>query len=102
MIIVSQDKKTIVNFGNVIYANVRKLPPNEKGYAINISTFERNFERFSLYDTEEKAKEVLSEIYKKYSDWQTMGMVKDVYLQKQVIAGDKSEYFNVYLMPENN
>mgnify|MGYP006998596145 CR=1 FL=1 len=100
MIIVSQDEKTIVNFDNVIYANVRKLPPNEIGYAIKIYTFESNFERFALYDTEERAKEVLAEIYKKYSDWQTMGMIKDIYLQKKVIAGDKSEYFNVYLMPE--
>lgn len=64
MIIVSQDKKTIVNFDNVIYANVRKLPPNEIGYAIRMDTFESNFERFALYDTEERTKEVLSEIYK--------------------------------------
>lgn len=100
MIIVSQDEKTIVNFDNVIYANVRKLPPNEIGYSIKIYTFESNFERFALYDTEERAKEVLAEIYKKYSDWQTMGMIKDIHLQKEVIARDKSEYFNVYLMPE--
>ena len=39
MIIVSQDEKTIVNFDNVIYANVRKLPPNEIGYSIKIYTF---------------------------------------------------------------
>lgn len=100
MIIVSQDEKTIVNFDNVIYANVRKLPPNEIGYSIKIYTFESNFERFALYNTEERAKEVLAEIYKKYSDWQTMGMIKDIHLQKEVIARDKSEYFNVYLMPE--
>lgn len=64
MIIVSQDQKTIVNFDNVIYANIRKLPPNEIGYAISMYTFESNFERFALYDTEERAKEVLQEIIK--------------------------------------
>lgn len=69
MIIVSQDKKTIVNFDNVIYANVRKLPPNEIGYAIRIYTFESDFERFALYDTEERAKEVLQEIVSKYSSY---------------------------------
>lgn len=100
MIIVNQDKKMIINFDNVIRINVRRLPPNETGYAISIDTMDCLFDRFALYDTEERAKEVLSEIYKKYSDWQTMEMIKDIYLQKQVITGDKSEYFNVYLMPE--
>lgn len=100
MIIVNQDKKMIINFDNVIRINVRRLPPNETGYAISIDTMDCLFDRFALYDTEERAKEVLSEIYKKYSDWQTMEMIKDIYLQKQAIAGDKSEYFNVYLMPE--
>lgn len=100
MIIVSQDEKTIVNFDNVIYANVRKLPPNEIGYAIKIYTFESNFERFALYDTEERAKEVLSEIYKKYSDWQTMRMVRNEEMQAKIITGDKGDYFDVYIMPE--
>lgn len=100
MIIVSQDKKTIVNFDNVIYANIRKLPPNEIGYAIRMYTFESNFERFALYDTEEKAKEVLSEIYGKYSDWQTIRMVRNEEIQAKLINGDKNNYFDVYIMPE--
>lgn len=100
MIIVSQDEKTIVNFDNVIYANVRKLPPNEIGYSIKIYTFESNFERFALYDTEERAKEVLSEIYKKYSDWQTIRMVRNEEMQAKIITGDKGDYFDVYIMPE--
>ena len=35
MIIVNQDKKMIINFDNVIRINVRRLPPNETGYAIS-------------------------------------------------------------------
>ena len=100
MIIVSQDKKTIVNFDNVIYANVRKLPPNEIGYAIRIYTFESDFERFALYDTEERTKEVLSEIYEKYSDWQSMRMIRNEEIQAKIVSGDNSKYFDVYIMPE--
>lgn len=100
MIIVSQDKKTIVNFDNVIYANVRKLPPNEIGYAIRIYTFESDFERFALYDTEERTKEVLADIYMKYSDWQSMRMIKNENIQAKIVSGDNSKYFDVYMMPE--
>lgn len=100
MIIVSQDKKTIINFDNVIRINVRRLPPNETGYAISIDTMDCLFDRFALYDTEERAKEVLSEIYKKYSDWQTMRMVRNEEMQAKIITGDKGDYFDVYIMPE--
>ena len=67
MIIVSQDKNTIVNFDNVENIQVRKLPENEIGYAIGVETFCSNFDRFAIYDTEERAKEVLQEIVKNNS-----------------------------------
>lgn len=93
MIIVSQDKKTIVNFDNVIYANVRKLPPNEIGYAIRIYTFESDFERFALYDTEERAKEVLQEITEKICEGSNI---------KMEIEGINCEVSKqIYYMPAN-
>lgn len=71
MIIVSQDKGTIINFRNVTSIRVRKLPPNETGYAISIDTVDCLFDRFALYDTEERAKEVLQEIVKNYRNCKT-------------------------------
>ena len=67
MIIVSQDKMMIINFNNIEYIKVRKLPVNEIGYAISIETLSNNFDRFAIYDTEERAKEVFKEIAKNIS-----------------------------------
>ena len=69
MIIVNQDKTVMVNFDNVDYIELNKLPINEIGYAIGIDTSESYFNRFAIYDTEERAKEVLAEIAKKYSSY---------------------------------
>lgn len=65
MIIVNQDKTVMVNFDNVDHIELielKKLPVNEIGYAIGIETSESYFNRFAIYDTEERAKEVLAEI----------------------------------------
>ena len=66
MIIVSQDKTVMVNFDNVDHIELKKLPINEIGYAIGIETSESYFNRFAIYDTEERAKEVLQEIIDMY------------------------------------
>ena len=66
MIIVNQDKTVIVNFDNVDHIELKKLPVNEIGYAIDIETSESYFNRFAIYDTEERAKEVLQEIIDMY------------------------------------
>lgn len=103
MIIVSQDRCTIVNLDNIKTIELDK----ETDFKSIIIFRETNKVETGVcglligyYKTKERAKEVLAEIYKKYSDWQTMGMIKDIHLQKEIIARDKSEYFNVYLMPE--
>lgn len=66
MIIVNQDKTVMVNFDNVDHIELIKLPVNEIGYAIGIETSESYFNRFAIYDTEERAKEVLQEIIDMY------------------------------------
>ena len=68
MIMLSQDENTIVNFDNVENIQVRKLPVNETGYAISVETFCSNFDRFAIYDTEERAKEVLKRIIQLYTE----------------------------------
>ena len=52
------------------------------------------------YATEQRAKEVLAEIYKKYSDWQSMRMIKNEEIQAKIVSGDNSKYFDVYMTPE--
>lgn len=66
MIIVNQDRTIMLNFDNVDNIKVEKLPMNETGYKIVIETNYNYLDRFALYDTEERAKEVLQEIIKRY------------------------------------
>ena len=68
MIIVSQDRKMIVNFRNVENIKIRELSANESGYAVSVETFTSDFDRFAIYDTEERAKEVLAEITEFWKD----------------------------------
>ena len=101
MIIVSQDKTMIINFNNVEHIKIRKLPINEIGYAINIETCSSNLERFAMYDTEERAKEVLQEIVQKFSSYLKLEGGPAI-LQGQINI--QPNIFNipkVYKMPED-
>lgn len=94
MIMLSQDENTIVNFDNVENIQVRKLPVNETGYAISVETFCSNFDRFAIYDTEERAKEVLIDILEHYNV-----LIKNI----AYAASDKDciiNYENYFEMPK--
>lgn len=70
MLIVSQDRETIINFNNIVSIYViRDVNSMEKGlehYNIDFSTnYDINFVA-GTYATEERAKEVLREIIGKY------------------------------------
>ena len=69
MIIVSQDKDSIINFDNIdnidITAN-STIIGEEEPYTINYETSTRR-QGLGIYQTEERAKEVLQEIVEKYS-----------------------------------
>lgn len=95
MIIVSQDREDIINFDNV-----KMINREENRISVDANFGRGDFYCIAEYDTEERTKEVLSEIYKKYSDWQTMRMVRNEEMQAKIITGDKSDYFDVYIMPE--
>lgn len=74
MIIVSQNKCTIVNFNNI--QNIRIEPygthiKSKKIYKIFAGNFEGYATELGTYDTEERAKEVLAEIIKSYRDYRT-------------------------------
>ncbi len=65
MIIVSQDKKQILNFNNIQNIRIEPYGTHEKGkkiYKIFAGNFEGYTTKLGTYDTEERAKEVLQEI----------------------------------------
>lgn len=95
MIIVSQDREDIINFDNV-----KMINREENRISVDANFGRGDFYCIAEYDIEERAEEVLAEIYKKYSDWQTMRMVRNEEMQAKIITGDKSDYFDVYIMPE--
>lgn len=67
MIIVSQDKKMIINFENISGIVIRKNT-NERVYQIQCkSEDEKKCRIIGKYETEERAKEVLNDIVKFYS-----------------------------------
>lgn len=67
MLILSQDKKTIINFEGITRVSI--VPPVEKGYKYSIAI--NGCLDLGYYDTEERAKEVLQEIIKAYRDYRT-------------------------------
>ena len=71
MIIVSQNKKRIFNFENLVEIRVftqgsYPLKDNVKGYDLQGVTQDGKYIILGIYDTEERAKEVLQEIISKY------------------------------------
>lgn len=71
MIIVSQDKCTIVNFSNIQDIRIEPYGTHIKGkkiYKIFAGNFEGYATELGTYDTEERAKEVLQEIIHIYGE----------------------------------
>ena len=65
MIIISQDKNTIVNFDNIT-----KIGQGKGKIGINDNALNNNLQVIGKYKTEERAKEVLQEITERYSSWE--------------------------------
>lgn len=74
MIIISQDKKAIINFKNLteIYISTDEISTNQdnekENYYLRSESVCGLYEDLGTYDTEERAKEVLQEIIKAYLD----------------------------------
>lgn len=67
MIIVSQDKTKIVNFDNLTQIYITR-DEEETATFIRYETVDSLYDDLGEYKTEERAKEVLQEIMKKYLD----------------------------------
>lgn len=69
MIIVNQDKNNILNFSNLQNVRIEPYGTHEKGkkiYKIFAGNFEGYATKLGTYETEERAKEVLQEIWDFY------------------------------------
>ena len=64
MIIVSQDKDVIVNFERINYMGITKK--DDYSYSIYLNFADSDWKNIGDYRTEERAKEVLQEIIRKY------------------------------------
>ncbi len=91
MIIVSQDKETIINFESITRISI--IPPVEEGdkYSIAIN----GCLDLGYYKTEERAKEVLIEIYRRYEHSEHLKSSKSISTQ------NFGEYDFIYKMPED-
>lgn len=67
MLIVSQNKKRIINFDNITDINVEFIHGDYELRASFVG--ERGSFNIGNYETEERAKEILQEIIKKYSSY---------------------------------
>lgn len=94
MIIVSQNKRNIYNFDNVKSIDI----VNNEIY-ISDDILSDMGTCIANYETEERAKEVLQEIYKVKSDFELIKNTRDN-IQRDLIVGNKQDFFDVYEMPK--
>lgn len=73
MIIVKQDKKGIVNFNNVTDIYIDKEDDGDRHFVfyIPVSNID-GLDILGIYETEERAKEVLQEIIERYTNWNNL------------------------------
>lgn len=72
MIIVSQDKKKIINFDNLTQVYITRCEEDNTGYFIRFETVDSLYEDLGEYSTEDRAKEVLEEIIERYTNWNNL------------------------------
>lgn len=67
MIIISQDRKQIINFGTIDFIDI--MPTDDGRFELD-ANFAHSVTELGYYATEERAKEVLQEIIKTYTCWE--------------------------------
>lgn len=103
MIIVSQDKKRIVNFDNLIKVYTTHCEEDNTGYFIRFETVDSLYEDLGEYATEERAKEVLIEIAQCYCNTKQYEYVSNMpnYSKEKVdYLNELAEKAVVYKMPK--
>ena len=95
MIIVSQDKKTILNFDN---STTIRMYKTSRGYEIDTCLTNGNTSDLGEYATEERAKEVLQEIIETYKATETFKAISNRISDE--VGAIAIENGFVYEMPE--
>lgn len=67
MVIISQERRTIVNFENINFLNIEKAENNKVNILINYADDEEGI--IATYKDEQRAKEVLQKIVRQYSSY---------------------------------
>lgn len=94
MIIVSQDKETIINFENITRISI--VPPAEEGYKCAIAI--NGCLDLGYYKTEERAKEVLKEIVQCYANTEQHKSISNT--ASADFLNDLLKNAIIYAMPE--
>lgn len=105
MIIVSQDKKEIINFDNIKEIYIKKWSTMEKGkviwfYVINAEKSKDYQTEIGRYSTKERAKEVLREIIKCYKSYLQLNGGPAILQGQMDIQPNIFNIPKVYEMPE--
>lgn len=92
MIIISQDKKQIINFDNVTQIYISHCEEYDTGYFIRFGAVDSSYDDLGEYATEERAIEVLNEIVGKIQSKSSVEMtVKGI----NTVVSD-----GIYIMPK--
>ena len=100
MIIVSQDKDKIVNFDNLTQIYITR-DEEETATFIRYETVDSLYDDLGEYKTEERAKEVLQEIVKKYSSYLELKGGPAIIQGQMDIQPNIFNIPKVYEMPED-
>lgn len=101
MIIVSQDKNRIINFDNILQLYITREPAAIKKYWIRYEDCNNFYEDVGIYETEERAKEVLQEIVKNNAMFKYFKYVNAEVQETMARSFIRADFiFDVYKMPE--
>ena len=101
MIIVSPDKNRIINFDNILQLYITREPAAIKKYWIRYEDCNNFYEDIGIYETEERAKEVLQEIVKNNSIFNYFKCVNSEVQETMAGSFIRADFmFDVYEMPE--
>lgn len=99
MIIVSQDKKKIVNFDNLTQIYITQ-DEEETEIFIRCETVDSLYDDLGVYKTEERAKEVLQEIVLKYGEYLKLEGGPAIIQGQMDIQPNIFNIPKIYYMPE--
>lgn len=100
MIIVSQDKNSLVNFKNITQIFITECEEEENSYFIRYENLDGAYEDLGVYVSEKRAKEVLNEIINCYAHTEQYKCFSNNSLENRVILNELTKGSFIYGMPK--